>query len=836
MVSQEICSGLWYVGAVDEALRTFGYASFTEAGVMYNSYLMDAGTKYLLIGTVPNRFVAEWIAEIRRLVGEKQIGWVVLFGSEEDRLAVNALLRCWPELCVLAGTNALFKLEGFVDGEYEKIEIRNSRKFAIGTRKLQFRVIQERFATASVYVLEEKEGILFTADVFGSSYASPDILLSRISDKEGFFRGVSRYISDIRGDERPKSIAEAITLVRENGVKLLCPAYGPVVDDCLERLLAAAAIEKAPKKEGLSLAVIYVPGNFTGELAQRIQAGASDAGITVEMYDLSAMSREEAIRGICRCDGYLFGTPEPQCDAAKAVWDAVTSLTNHSSRGKPAGVFTSSDSAGHAAEGLRQRLAAYGCSLTLRDFQTFGKPDLQMLKNAYEYGFGVGCSLRNIPNPHKPTLVKCLVCGEIFDASLGICPVCGAGLEQCVPVDEEEVGFRHSTQDRYVVLGGGVAAVSAAEAIRRRDETGSIVLFSAERNLPINRPMLTKDLDVAAAVPDTMFIHRQQWYDERKIELRLGCRIIAMDPKMKTITTEFGETYPYDKLIYATGAECFVPPFPGHDINGVLTIRHLEDCKELKSRMKAAARAVVIGGGVLGLEAASELMRSGLSVTVLEATPQIIGRQVDEEMAAIFRARMESLHVACFEGVSIAGIEGEQWVTGVRLTDGRVFPADIVIVSCGNRGNIQAAQAAGVATDRAIIVNERMETSQPDVYACGDCAQFDGVNYQLWQEASSQGRIAGANAAGEKIAYANQLMGLSLDAFGTALFAIGDAGKRKDIPYKTVETRDRVTGRYEKYWFYGNELQGAVLIGAPEKVMDTTWAVTTHAQHDDIFS
>lgn len=284
-----------------------------------------------------------------------------------------------------------------------------------------------------------------------------------------------------------------------------------------------------------------------------------------------------------------------------------------------------------------------------------------------------------------------------------------------------------------------------------------------------------------------------------------------------------------------------VPPFKGKDRKGVVTIRHLEDCVRLKDLMKEAQNAVVIGGGVLGLEAADELMRAGLAVTVLEAAPQIIGRQVDGDTASLVRERMRSMHVACEEGVSIEELEGEERVTAVRLADGRRFPAQLVVISCGNRGNVQVAKEAGIQVDRSIVVNGRMETSVPDVYACGDCAQFDGINYQLWQEASGQGRTAGANAAGDSAVYANQPLGLSLEGFGTTLFAIGDAGKKEGLPYKTVEVLDRVTNRHEKYWFSGGLLQGAALVGSgssgvQEKTGSVTQAVTVHAEYGELFS
>lgn len=836
MISRQIGPGLWYIGALDEKLRTFGKASFTEDGMMYNSYLMDTEEGCMVFGAVPERYIQEWIAQIARIAQKSAPVWAVLFGTEHDRKAAAALLGAFPDITLVGGTNALYKLEGLVDADFSKTEIRSHRTFQFGKKSLRFEVVPERYDTPCVYVLDKETGTLFTADAFGSVCADERVLTSDIVERENYYEGAGRYFADIAGSRRQKSLKAAVSFARENEVRMICPSCGPVADCELERLYSIFAPEKEEADQRPSLALIYEPGGYIGELAECIETGAKEAGeIRIEMCDVSALSYSEVIKRASGCSAYLFGTAQVQGDASKAIWNIVTSLTRDDCEGKLAAVFTSGESEGKAAENIRKRLAMLGCDLSLWDCQIKGKPDRSLLKNAYEYGYGVGCSILKIPNLRKPTLVKCLVCGEIFDASLGICPVCGVGLEQCVPVEAEDVLFKNDTDQKYVILGGGIAAVSAAEAIRRRDETGSIVMISAEDYLPINRPMLTKDLVTVEQEPETLSVHGQEWYDEQKIELHLGKCATALDPENKTVACDSGESFAYDKLIYATGAECFVPPFEGHDKPGVLTIRHLTDSRELQERMETAKKAVVIGGGVLGLEAASELMRAGIEVTVLEATPQIIGRQVDAETAAILKKQMEAMHVACFEGVSIAGIEGKGQANGVRLADGRVFPADFVVVSCGNRANVQAAKAAGVNVERSIVVNERMETNVKDIYACGDCAQFDGINYQLWQEASGQGRVAGANAAGERITYANQPLGLSLEGFGTSLFAIGDPGKKTDVPYETVEVCDSVRNRHEKYWFYGNLLHGAALVGAPEKVADISQAVTVHANYSEIF-
>lgn len=835
MLSKQLCPGLWCVFANEAQLRVFGEESFSEAGKRQNSYLLDTGEGFVLLGSVPARHCSDLICEVKKLAGDN-LKWAIFFGTDDDRLTAKELLRVYPKVVMISGMNNLYKMIGYTGADFSGIEIRSNRTLTLGCKTLLCQVLQDVGASASLYVVDRDGGALFTADAFGAVCAAEPAALSELEDKVVFWQGVERYFCDISATERAGVMKRAADLVREHAITRICPACGPVVDEALEELLEFCMSFDVMKPERPTAAIVYAPGNYTAELADAIAEGIRDSGnVSADLYDLSAMNRTGVLKKLPRADAYLFGTPEIDGDAAKAVWDIVTSLRKRDCAGKPAAVFTSGNSMGNAAENLRQRLAQIGLDLNLRDHLLQGKPDAQALKNAYEYGFGFGCSMQKIPNPRKPLLVKCLVCGEVFDASLGICPVCGVGLDQCEPADEDEVVFRRDTECHYLILGGGVAAVSAAEAIRSRDETGRITVLSAENYLPINRPMLTKDLQTLADDPDSIQMHDRIWYDERNIDLKLGVSATSINVKEKTVTADDGGVYAYDKLIYATGAECFIPPFAGHDKPGVLSIRHLRDSEELQVRMKTAKNAVVIGGGVLGLEAASELMRFGIHVTVLEAAPQIVGRQIDADSAAQLRKSMERLGVSCYEGVSIEEIEGDGQTSGVRLADGRVFPADFVVVSCGNRGNVQVASAADIAVDRAVVVNQYMETNVADVYACGDCCQLNGVNYQLWQEASAQGRIAGANAAGERAEYANQLLGLSMEGFGTTLFAMGDPGKKEDVPYKTVETVDRVRNRVEKYWFFGERLEGAVVIGNPEKTAEISQAVVTHARYSEFF-
>ena len=356
---------------------------------------------------------------------------------------------------------------------------------------------------------------------------------------------------------------------------------------------------------------------------------------------------------------------------------------------------------------------------------------------------------------------------------------------------------------RYLILGGGVAALSAAKAIRKTDPSGLIVLLTNEDALPYNRPALTKQLLSNLSAADVA-LENAAWYDApgRDILVLTGRTVSALDAGQKTVTLADGLVFPYDKLVYALGARCFIPPFEGSDRENVIAVRTLEDAARVRSLAKDAKAAVVIGGGVLGLEAAWCLRQGGLNVTVIEFEAQIMSRQIDEEAAAHLISAMAAHGVKLFTRTSAASYDGRI----LTLTDGRTLPADLVIVSAGVRANAEIAAAAGIEVNRKIIVDKRMQTSAPDVYAAGDCAVC-GMSYALWTEAGEMGKVAGTNAAGGHAEYKAIPRPLIFHGFDTELFAIGDVGRD---PAKTYEVGTMPGARY---YSVGDKVVGAILTG-----------------------
>lgn len=363
--------------------------------------------------------------------------------------------------------------------------------------------------------------------------------------------------------------------------------------------------------------------------------------------------------------------------------------------------------------------------------------------------------------------VRCTVCGAVFDEGTERCPLCGVGKEYFVSAtvgSASSAGVR-TNEGRYVIIGGGIAGLSAAVEIRRILPGASIVIVERELSLPYLRPSLSKEVP-ANDVGGRFTLYPPEWYSRKGIFLYSGREAVRVDAGRKCVVLSSGEELVYDKCIFATGAASRVPPIPGRERAGVFTLRTVEDFRQiahdiahLTQRVPAGKGlgAVVVGGGILGLESATQLQLCGFDVTVLEAGDRLLGPRTDPVRAgeAYHQASAAGLHVHL--GVRIAGFEGEgDRVEQVRFREDErtvVIGTDLVLICCGNAPNIRLAKEAGLDTGRAILVNSRMMTSKYGIYACGDCAQLGAEVCGLWTTAEAMGRCAGRNAAGEDEIY-----------------------------------------------------------------------------------
>ncbi|WP_163264654.1 NAD(P)/FAD-dependent oxidoreductase [Chelativorans alearense] len=312
---------------------------------------------------------------------------------------------------------------------------------------------------------------------------------------------------------------------------------------------------------------------------------------------------------------------------------------------------------------------------------------------------------------------------------------------------------------RTVIIGGSHAAVAAASALRQYAPGMEIVIVSEEEELPYQRPPLSKEYMSGAMSIERLRLRPREWYDERRIGLRLGTAAASIDRRKNAVRLADGDTLAYDALLLATGATARrLPAEMGGDLSNVRVMRTLSDARWLTAEMAAGRKAVVIGGGYIGLEAAAEAAKKGLKVTVIEAADRILKRVACKETAAAFRALHKGHGVDILENAHVERILERDGLAGaVRLKDGRELALDLAIIGIGIDPNAQLAQAAGLDVRDGIVVDDHCRTSDPAIFAAGDCTvlPFQGMPTRLesMQNAQDQAAIAAANIAGMPTAY-----------------------------------------------------------------------------------
>ncbi|MCK4316150.1 MAG: NAD(P)/FAD-dependent oxidoreductase, partial [Anaerolineae bacterium] len=335
---------------------------------------------------------------------------------------------------------------------------------------------------------------------------------------------------------------------------------------------------------------------------------------------------------------------------------------------------------------------------------------------------------------------------------------------------------------RYVIVGNGVAGITAAQTIVRADPSAEVHIFGAEPYPYYRRPRLWEFI-AGEVEQDALYFRPPEWYAERGIHLHLGVRATSLDPAAHRLTLEGHGRRPaparsveYDRLLLATGGRPFVPPFEGTDREGVFTLRTLDDALAMKTYARDVRSAAVIGGGLLGLETARALRTAGLETTVIEFAPYLLPRQLDAEGAQVLQALLEAQDLHILTDAATEAILGHERATGVRLKDGRVVDGELVLVSTGIRSRVELAREAGLEVNRGVVVDEQLRTSGADVYAAGDAAEFEGRVYGIIPAATEQAQVAAANmVAGGSATYSGTTPANTLKIVGIDLTCLGDA-------------------------------------------------------------
>ncbi|HZI78269.1 MAG TPA: nitrite reductase large subunit NirB, partial [Vicinamibacterales bacterium] len=363
---------------------------------------------------------------------------------------------------------------------------------------------------------------------------------------------------------------------------------------------------------------------------------------------------------------------------------------------------------------------------------------------------------------------------------------------------------------RLVVVGNGMAGMNCLEQILKHQPRFIVTVFGDETHVNYNRIMLSSVLAGEKAADDIV-INGREWYEQHGIDLRVGVRIVDVDATAKTVTGNDGSVTPYDVLLLATGSNAFMPPIQGLDKDGVFAFRTLDDTRALIERSAPGRKAIVIGGGLLGLEAARGLQVQGCDVTVVHLMSTLMERQLDPDGGQYLLGKMEDLGVKVMLGRTTTAILGNGHVEGVALSDDGVLEADLVVVAAGIRPNVELAVKAGLAVNRGVLVNDYMETSSDDIFAVGECVEHRGVCYGLVAPLYDQAKVLAATMTGNKgPTYTGTVPAAKLKIMGVDVFSAGDWSEQNAEP---VRFEDRALGIYKKLTVRDGKLAGVILVG-----------------------
>lgn len=756
-----------------------------------NIYRIEGTEKTVLFdaGDVPDSFAAD-------------VDLLILNNCSPDRMQyINRIIKVNPGITVAGTGVALNFTEEFLGCRISKRIIRHREKTDIGgavielipvpnvnrsrhqdrTWKKSYRFLQMPNwqwidSVCAAVEIAGKNKTLISGQLFSSGSGS---------SREEYFKDKLRPFSS--------QVSKTLKLLRKENIDIVLPEQGESLSfqtgmHDYEQYLAAVDCRKTQDSKLIVIPYASTFG-YTEQLAEAIASGASQVqDIRVKLIDLNNTDIKEAVDEIESADGVAIGTPTIEDDAAPEVMHLLAEASVSGLVNKTAAAFGSYSYVEKGVTNTLARMKQLGMLTLEEGLPIRFRPDDNDLKSANSYGVH---------------FAKCTAAGEILPREKN---------EDRSGEDREPA----NTDRRFIIIGNGAAGTTAAEELRKLDTGCSIELISRENCRAYNRQMLTKCM--LQEVPEkNMFLYGEDWYKNRNIIMTLGKEVTAIDPQNRRITLEGTETREYDKLIIAVGAEPVRIDVPGKELEGVFCIHDLSEMKNMREYISArdVRNAVILGGGIMGLETAADLIKGGMHITIVDCMSHLMPKHLDGTAAEMAAERLKNAGIDIMTSETVSNFEGEGQVEAVKLQSGICLEAQLVIQCLGIRGS-------------RIEVNDRMETGLPDIYACGDCTVHKGVNYGLWTQAVEMARTAAGNAAGvtggssagtsdsgtEDFAkYIPVIPSVTFTGFEMSFFAVGDNGSDSTCEYQSKEVSDPAEGVYKKLYFKNRKLCGGILFG-----------------------
>ncbi|CAM3680673.1 nitrite reductase large subunit NirB [Marinicrinis lubricantis] len=366
-------------------------------------------------------------------------------------------------------------------------------------------------------------------------------------------------------------------------------------------------------------------------------------------------------------------------------------------------------------------------------------------------------------------------------------------------------------KEKLVVVGNGMAGIGTLEQILKLTDRFDVTVFGSEPYPNYNRIQLSYVLEGSKKVED-IILNPLEWYEENGIELYIGTVVERIDTNRKVVLTEQGEAFHYDHLILATGSKPFILPIPGAELDGVVGFRDIQDCEKMREAARTVRKAAVIGGGLLGLEAAKGLVQLGMEVTVVHLMDKLMERQLDGRAARMLKEELERQGIAFMLETQTKELVGDTRVTGLKFADGHVLEAELVVMAVGIAPNIDIARKSGLMVNRGIVVDDVMRTSEPNIYAVGECCEHREICYGLVAPLFEQGGVLAKHLAGlNPEPYKGSTVSTKLKISGVDVFSAGQFIESEEHQVLTVQ--DDWKGTYKKVLLKDRKVVGAVLFG-----------------------
>ncbi|WP_321323480.1 NAD(P)/FAD-dependent oxidoreductase [Thiomicrorhabdus sp.] len=371
--------------------------------------------------------------------------------------------------------------------------------------------------------------------------------------------------------------------------------------------------------------------------------------------------------------------------------------------------------------------------------------------------------------------------------------------------------MKQTIKQKLVLIGSGMVGTRFLERLLlEAPEQYDIRVFNKEPYGGYNRIMLSPVLAGEQAISDIM-THDHDWFKSHSIHLHTSTEISKIDSQNKTVHTDLGAVYSYDKLVIATGSTSFILPLPGNTLPGVVAFRDVRDVTYMIDSSEKKQNAVVIGGGLLGIEAANGLIKRGMNVTVVHRNEILMNMQMDKVSARLLRNSLAKVGMKFKLQAETVEILGTDHVTGVKFADGTQIDADLVVMAVGIKPNIAVAKKIGLKTNKGILINDQLETSHKDIYALGECVEHKGKLYGLVAPLYEQAQILALNLSGKRSDYVGSFISTKLKVTGISLFSAGDFHDSKET--ESIIYKDLSKQIYRKIVLKNNRIQGAILFG-----------------------